>query len=112
VAKPAKLRAHDLVLSGRRCSEMHRQIQARNKILLYAQFAYVKGMSNILGVHQKQHFAIHGNCEFASNDVISRFHVVGRIKTKEVGISFIDLVRMQSTKLSVRARIAEVKGKL
>src|SRR5882762_2551899 len=69
-------------------------------------------MSDVLSVHQQLDFAIYWDDKLRGYDVITGLYVVCGIETEEIGISFIDFIRMQRTKFCINARIAEIEREL
>src|SRR5258707_10240000 len=69
-------------------------------------------MSHVLSVHQQLDFAIYWDDKLRGYDVITGLYVVCGIETEEIGIAFIDFIRMQRTKFCINARIAEIEGEL
>ena len=80
----AKLRADNFVPADLGRGEMHRKIQAGNKILLNAQLRHKERMPDILGVHQQVDFAVHRDGHFGGHDVVFRVRIVVRVQTKEI----------------------------
>src|SRR5277367_3206 len=69
-------------------------------------------MSNILGMHEQMNFPVYRNRHLRSHNVVSRIHIMLRIKTKEVQRSLIDKVRVNRPKFSIRTGIAEIESEL
>src|SRR5437660_5662104 len=69
-------------------------------------------MSDVLRVHQQLDFAIYRDCKLRGYDVVTGLYVVCGIEAEEIGIAFIDFIRMQRTKFCVNARIAEIESEL
>src|ERR1700722_2649836 len=112
VTEAAKLSTDDLVLANFGSREMYGKIQARNEILLHAQFGNIEGVSDILRVHQQMDFTVHGNGHLCGYDVIFGILIVSGIDTEEVCRGFINLVPVYRAELTVRTGIAKVKRKL
>src|ERR1700716_3903500 len=112
VPKAAKLGTNDFVFANFRGGEMDRQINAGHEILLDAQFRHKEGMSKILGMHEQMYFPVHGHGHLRGYNIVSGFGIVLRVEAEEVLVTFADVVGVQRAKLSMRARVAEVKGKL
>src|SRR5712671_217978 len=69
-------------------------------------------MSDVLRVHQQLDFAIYRDRKLRGYDVITGLYVVCGIEAEEIGIAFIDFIRMQRTKFCISTRIPEIKGEL
>ena len=57
-------------------------------------------------------FPVHRNCHLSGYDVVFRILVMRGVKTIEIASSIVDLIGVDGAELPIRARIAEVKGKL
>src|SRR5258705_9695182 len=69
-------------------------------------------MADILGMHQQVDLTIDGNRQFAADNVVTGLHVGGGIESEEVGVAFVNLVRMQTAELAVGAGIAKIESEL
>ena len=112
VPQSAKLGTDDFVPADLGGSEMNREIQSRNEVLLHPQLRNIKRMSDILRMHQQMNIAVHWNRHFSGHNVIFGILIVGLIKTKKVFVGLVNHRGMERTELPVRAGIAEVKRKL
>src|SRR5229473_7284427 len=112
MSEAAKLGADDFVPADFRRREMNRNVQARDEILLYAQFRNVERVSYVLRVHEQMDLAVHRNSHLSGDDVVFRILVVRSIETKEICVGFADFVGMKRPEGSVRPGIAEIKCEL
>ena len=87
-------------------------IQARDEVLLNPKNRHVERMPDILRVQREQDWVVHRHDQRAHYDVVASRHIVLRIQTKVISVRFIYHFGMEGTKLAVRTRIAEPKGKL
>src|SRR5882762_6458914 len=108
----AKLGTNNFVPADLRCRKVQRNIQSRNKILLHTQLPHKKGMSNIFGMHEQMDFLVYGNRHLSRYDVVPGLWVVLQIQAEKVLRPLIDQLRMDRSEVSVRPRIAKIKGKL
>src|SRR6266487_980795 len=69
-------------------------------------------MSNILCVHEQADFFIDRNSHLRSDDVVLRVLVIVDVEPKNILIGFVDLLGMEWSEFSVRARITEIKREL
>src|SRR5215472_2842197 len=111
MAEAAQLGANDFVFADFCRGEVKGKVEPGNEVLLDAKLANVEGMTDVFGVHQKLHLAVHGHNQLAGHNVASRY-VIGRIEAEIVLIALVYLVGMDCAELPVGARVAEVKGKL
>src|SRR5258708_34426316 len=102
----AELRADDFVLANLCRRKVDCKVQARHKVLLYAQLANVKGMSDIFGMHQQLNFPVDRHIKLAGNDVVARLDIIRGVEAEEIGIAFVNFVGMQRPELSINAGIA------
>src|SRR5215469_15165485 len=112
MAEAAQLRANDFVFADLRRGEVKGKVEPGNEVLLDAKLANVEGMTDVFGVHQKLHLAVHGHNQLAGHNVVPSRYVIGRIEAEIVLIALVYLVGMDCAELPVGARVAEVKGKL
>src|ERR1700732_660435 len=69
-------------------------------------------MANVLGVHEEMNLPVYRNGQLRCDDVISGFHVMFRIETKQILGGFADHLGMNWTKLSILTWITKIKCKL
>src|ERR1700686_4099031 len=112
VSETTQLRAYNFVLTDFRGCKMHGKIQAGHEVLMDAQRRHVKGMANVLGVHEEMNLLVYRNGQLRCDDVISGFHVMFRIETKQILGGFADHLGMNWTKLSILTWITKIKCKL
>src|ERR1700723_1840206 len=108
----AKLGADDFKFAGLCGREMHGNFQARNEVLLDAQYRNVERMADVLGMQSEQDGVIHRDNQRTYYHVVASRHIVRRIQTEVISVAIVDLVGMEPAKLAVRTGVAEIKGKL
>src|SRR4029077_4195676 len=91
---------------------MDRKIQSGNKILLHPQLRHVKGMADVLRVHEQVDLPIHRYSHFSSHDIVFGVLVVGLVETEIVSVGLADEAGMKRAKFSVGTRVTEIKSKL
>src|ERR1700674_106877 len=112
MSKATKLGADDFVPTSLGRSEVKRNIQPGNKILLHPQLPHKKGMSNILRMHEQMNFLVHGDRHLSGHNVVFGIRIMFGIETKEILRSFIDEFWMKGAERSIWTGITEVEREL
>src|ERR1700686_1999006 len=84
VTEATQLRAYNFVLTDFRGGEMHGKIEAGHEVLMNAQRRHVKGMANVLGVHEEMNLLIYRNGQLGSDDVVPGFQVMLGIGAEQI----------------------------
>src|SRR5208283_2559402 len=87
-------------------------IQSGNKILLHPQLPHIKGMSNILRMHEQMDFLVHRDRHFCGHDVVPGIRIMLGVETKEILRSLINELGMNGAELPIRTGIAEIESEL
>src|ERR1700722_14018801 len=112
VSETTQLRAYNFVLADFCSGKMDGKIEAGHEVLMDAKRRDVKGMTNVLGVHEEMNLLIYRNGQLGGDDVISRFHVMFRIEAKQILGGLADHLGMNWTELSILTWITKIKCKL
>src|ERR1700735_469413 len=96
----AKLGADDFKFAGLCGREMHGNFQARNEVLLDAQYRNVERMADVLGMQSEKVEGIHGAHQRPNSPADASRHIVRRIQTEVISVAIVDLVGMEPAKLA------------